>query len=114
MTGDKGNITARIWCGPDDPSQGIKSQYYRILNSIPPNENVYLKASNISNKLAQTLSAVSLDLLEIAAYIYCTDQSKTRGGSTFPLNGKNWYRQFELSMPVRCPEIWSGPIVSGE
>lgn len=112
MVADNKDLTARIWCGLDDPPQDKKSRYSRRLNSIPPKENVYLKVSNISNKLVQNLSAVALDLLEIATYIYCADQSKTRGGNTFPLDGRNWYRKFELSIPVRCPEIWNNPQVS--
>ena len=102
----------RVWCGPDDPPRGEKSLYTRRLNSIPPNVNVYLKAWNISERLVQNLNASSLDLLEIAAYIYSADQSVTRGGSTFPKNGRNWYRQFELSIPVRHPEIWNREQVS--
>jgi len=101
------DIAVRIWCGPDDPPHGQKSQYNRVLNSIPPNENVFLKAYNISVKMAKDISPMLLDLLEIASYIYCTDQSKTRGGNTFPKDGRKWYRQFELSIPVRCPEIWN-------
>ncbi len=54
----------------------------------------------------QHLPPLALDLLEIAAYVYCADQSKTRGGATFPRNGADWYRQFELSIPVRLPERW--------
>lgn len=106
MAARNDNSLVRIWCGPDDPPRGQKSQYARKLNSIPPNVNVYLKAWNISERLVQNLSAVSLDLLEIAAYVYSADQSMPRGGSTFPKNGQNWYRQFELSIPVRAPEIW--------
>lgn len=102
----------RIWCGPDDPPRGQKSLYARRLNSIPPHENVYLKAWNISDRLAANLSGISLDLLEIAAYIYSADQSKTRGGTTFPQDGRNWYRQFELSIPVRHPEIWTRSDIS--
>jgi hypothetical protein len=112
VAADNNDYVVRIWCGPDDPPRGEKSQYTRKLNSIPPNVNVYLKAWNISERLAQNLSAVSLDLLEIAAYIYSADQSVSRGGSTFPKDGRNWYRQFELSIPVRHPEIWNREQVS--
>ena len=112
MTADKDVYVVRIWCGPDDPPRGEKSLYTRRLNSLPPNVNVYLKAWNVSERLAQNLSAVSLDLLEIAAYIYSADQSVSRGGSTFPKDGRNWYRQFELSIPVRHPKIWNREQVS--
>lgn len=114
MAAEKDDNVTRIWCGPDDPPQGQKSRYVQRLNSLPPQENVYLKVSNISERLAQNLSALSLDLLEIAAYVYSADQSKTRGGSTFPSDGQNWYRQFELSIPVRHEEIWSDERVTAK
>lgn len=114
MEGNRGDRVVAVWCGPDQPPQGEKSRYARKLNSLPPNENVYLKAWNISDRLAANLSGISLDLLEIAAYVYSTDQSKARGGITFPQDGRNWYRQFELSIPVRHPEIWTNPAVSGK
>lgn len=103
---------ARTWRGPDDPPQGEKSRYTMKLNSFPPNENVYLKSRNISDQLVQNLSAVSLDLLEIAANIYSGDQSKTCGGSTIPQDGRNWHRQFELSISVRRSSIWNERRVS--
>ncbi len=107
MATDAADRVVRIWCGPDDPPRGHQSRYRQRLNTLPPGENVFLKARNISESLAQSLSAVSLDLLEIAAYIYSADQSKPRGGATFPQDGRNWYRQFELSVPVRHPELWA-------
>ncbi len=106
--------TARVWCGPDDPPRGEKSRYSLRLNSIPPHPNVFLKAQNISDKLVQRLPALALDLLEVAAYVYCADQSKTRGGKTFQRNGADWYRQFEMAIPVRQPDVWKKPGIVGK
>ena len=114
MAADSQDKLVRIWCGPDSPPKGHKSRYWRTLNSTPPDKNVYLKATNISERLAAQMDALSLDLLEIAAYVYSADQSKTRGGNTFPLDGQNWYRRFELSIPVRHAEVWSRPDVCGK
>ena len=111
---DQRNIPTRVWCGPDCPPEGEEYSYPISLNSIPPDENVYLKAWNISKRLATSLSGISLDLLEIAAYVYSADQSKPRGGKTFPQDGKHWYRQFELSIPVRHPEVWNKQEVAGK
>ncbi len=112
MARDHEDIRTRIWCGPNDPPRGEKSQFSLFLNSIPPSHNVFLKASNISTRLAQELTDIALDLLEIAAYVYCADQSRPRGGNTFPMDGLNWYRQFELSIPVRRPGIWGDGKIS--
>lgn len=106
------NSSVRIWCGPDKPPNQDSFRYTSTLNTIPPNQNVYLKAQNISARLAHDIDSICLDLLEIASYVYAADQSKTRGGATFPNNGTNWYRQFELSIPVRNEEIWNKPEVS--
>ena len=111
---DQRNIPTRVWCGPDCPPEGEEYSYPISLNSIPPDENVYLKAWNISKRLATSLSGISLDLLEIEAYVYSADQSKPRGGKTFPQDGKHWYRQFELSIPVRHPEVWNKQEVAGK
>ncbi len=104
------NITS-VWCGPNDEAHHSKKTAPLYLNSIPPEENVFLKAENISNKLAQNIPPIAYDLLEIASYIYSVDQSKPRGGITFPKDGENWYRQFKLNIPVRCLDTWNKPSV---
>lgn len=102
----------RIWCGPETPPDGWESSLPDPLNSIPPHENVFLKAENISRRLAQNLPPLAFDLLEVAAYVYCADQSKSRSSPTFPNNGVDWYRDFELEIPVRCLDVWASPEVT--
>ena len=114
MPADRADSMKRVWCGPDDPPRGTEHQKGLRLSSIPPNQNVHLRADNISSRLVQNLPSIALDLLEVAAYIYSSDQSATRGGATLPNNGKGWYREYVLSIPVRCPEVWSQPGVSGK
>lgn len=98
-----------VWCGPKDKAYTPEIQASLYLNSIPSNNNVYLKAANISDKFAQNIPSIANDLLEVASYIYSVDQSKTRGGKTFPQDGRNWYRQFDLNIPVRCLAKWNRP-----
>ena len=73
MAADSQDKLVRIWCGPDSPPRGQRSRYWRTLNSTHPNENVFLKLTNISEPMYAQLSALALDLLEIAAYVYSAD-----------------------------------------
>lgn len=76
--------------------------------------NINLRISDITEKLTANLRDVELDLLDIAAYVYCADQATTRGGTTSIDYGLAWYRDFRFEVPVRCPEFWSSPEVSGD
>jgi hypothetical protein len=48
-----------------------------------------------------------LDMLEIGIYVYCADQSVSRGGDTWRGDGKNWIRHFTFNIPVRNPQLWN-------
>jgi 7-cyano-7-deazaguanine synthase in queuosine biosynthesis len=52
-----------------------------------------------------------LDLLEIASYVYSADQAFVRGGATLPGDGKDWRREFQFYVPVRCLDLWKTPDV---
>jgi hypothetical protein len=69
--------------------------------------NVNLTIADISRKMVANLNPVFIDLLEIAAYIYCADQATTRGGDTWKSCGARWRRHFQFHIPVREPGIWS-------
>lgn len=69
--------------------------------------NVHLKISDLTEKLTANLTDIELDLLEIAAYVYCADQSTCRGGKVRIDYGQAWYRHLRLEIPVRCPDFWS-------
>lgn len=72
--------------------------------------NVNLRISDISNAMATIVPDVLIDLLEIAAYVYSTDQAVSRGGARD--TGKLWRRTLRFHVPVRCPDIWSSDEVS--
>jgi hypothetical protein len=54
-----------------------------------------------------------IDLIEIAAYIYCADQATSRGGEVQAGMGSHWRRRFRFVIPVRQPDHWNSPKVLG-
>jgi 7-cyano-7-deazaguanine synthase in queuosine biosynthesis len=95
-----------IWCGPDDLPTQFGRRHTINLDSVLKSHNVHVKIANITDKLAQNLPPVILDLIEIASYVYAGDQCITRGGKTLPKNGKDWKREFHYHIPVRSPGTW--------
>lgn len=90
---------------PDDYGKTVR------LDTHPELGNIWLKFENISSKLVQDLPSVVKDLLEIASYIYCADQSVSRGGRVGRANGKDWHRDMTLDIAIRNPDIWSDTAV---
>ncbi len=79
---------------------------------VPPSlwgkhQNVTLKISDISRKMAANIPPVLVDLLEIATYVYCADQATTRGAGNAKNYGAKWRRRFRFHIPVRKPDLWS-------
>lgn len=62
--------------------------------------NVYLKPEAIAQALGTPLDPVSLDLCEIAAYVYMGDKAVSRG------RYEQWTRNLSFVVPVRDPERW--------
>lgn len=62
--------------------------------------NIILDAQALSGGLGKQLDAVSLDLCEIAAYIYMGDKAVARG------RYEKWTRNLSYLIPVRNPELW--------
>ena len=69
---------------------------------------VKLRITDISSAMVSNIPDLLIDLLEIAAYVYCGDQRASRGGEKLTEAGSNWRRGMRFVIPVRCPEIWSG------
>ena len=57
------------------------------------------------------LSPRILDLLELAAYVFCADRSVKRG-SKQAVEYQSWSRSFQFHMRVRDYEFWSQPRIS--
>jgi hypothetical protein len=72
-------------------------------------KNITLKIKDISSRFIANIEDVFVDLLEIASYVYCADQTVTRGGKTDPNMGENWRRHLRFYIPVRRLDIWEDP-----
>jgi 7-cyano-7-deazaguanine synthase in queuosine biosynthesis len=82
------------------------------LNLTQPGQNIVLRITDIVRTLVTNLPDVLIDLLELAAYVYCADGMVPRGGTTMAQMGRHWRRKFRFVMPVRLPELWSSAAVS--
>lgn len=88
------------------------TQYPSKTGTIPlllwgEHKNIALKLSDLTKKMVSNLPDLYADLLEIATYIYCADQTTTRGGSGAINVGANWRRNMRFIVPVRKPDFWS-------
>jgi 7-cyano-7-deazaguanine synthase in queuosine biosynthesis len=76
------------------------------------NRNVNLRISDISRSLVNIIPDLLLDVLEVAAYVYCSDQRASRGSDKLSEAGESWRRAMRFFIPVRCPEVWTSPTVT--
>jgi hypothetical protein len=70
-------------------------------------KNITLTLEDISKRLVQSVPDLLIDLIEIAAYVYCADQAISRGGERLSGMGASWRREFRFVIPVRDPDHWS-------
>jgi hypothetical protein len=96
-----------FWCGPDAPPP--RHPYGKVihLNSLSPGKNVRVQSERIAARLAQNPTPEVLDVIEVASYVYCADQARTRGGKAWPNNGQGWNRTQVFNIAVRNPERWN-------
>lgn len=73
--------------------------------------NVNLRIEDISRSMVSNVPDLLLDLLEVAAYVYCADQQASRGSDKLTDLGSNWRRQMRLTIPVRNPGLWASHAV---
>ena len=69
--------------------------------------NIEIKMSDITERMGANLLDLYADLLEIATYVYCADQTTPRGGSGSRYLGEGWRRNMNFIIPVRKPGFWS-------
>jgi len=69
-------------------------------------QNVRLRIDNITRRMLGNVPDLLLDLLEIAAYVYCADQRASRGSDELTNYGDHWRRDLHFSIPVRCLDVW--------
>src|SRR5712692_8694646 len=63
--------------------------------------NVFLGAEALSRDLGRRLDPLSLELCEIAAYVYLGDKAVSRG------RYEKWTRNLSFLVPVRNPDRWN-------
>jgi hypothetical protein len=69
-------------------------------------KNVDLRIDCITRSMLANVPELLIDLLEIAAYIYCADQRLSRGTDRLANFGESWRRNLHFTIPVREPELW--------
>ena len=74
-------------------------------------QNIKLKLEDIGKRLVKNVPDLLVDLVEIAAYVYCADQATSRGGGAQAGMGSDWRRSFRFVIPVREPDHWTNPKV---
>lgn len=74
--------------------------------------NVNLRISDINRAMLSNIPEVLLDLLEVAAYIYCADQRSRRGSEKLTGHGRDWRRVMTFTIPVRRPDLWASEPVT--
>jgi len=72
-------------------------------------KNVNLRIDYISRTMLGNVPDLLIDLLEVAAYVYCADQRLVRGSDKLTNFGENWRRSLCFSIPVRQLELWQHP-----
>lgn len=75
-------------------------------------QNVNLKIADINRAMVSNIPEVLLDLLEVAAYVYCADQRASRGSEKLSGHGRDWRRVMNFTIPVRRPELWASAAVT--
>ena len=68
-------------------------------------KNINLRIEDLNEKLWRDIPPQFQDFLELAAYVYCCDQTTVRGQYKVESFGGNWKRRFHLHVPVRVPEL---------
>ncbi|WP_135507208.1 7-cyano-7-deazaguanine synthase [Roseovarius aestuariivivens] len=67
---------------------------------------IKLCIEQLNRQLVAALPDRALDLLEIAALVYCADSAVSRGGPADQQMGAKWHRRFLVDMPVRDLFFW--------
>lgn len=68
--------------------------------------DVDLQIGAIAEALTAPVPLTLVDLIDIAAYVYCADQAVTRGGPGVENVGSEWRRRLHFVIPVRMLDLW--------
>ncbi len=81
------------------------------LDVAGPDQNVNLRLTDATRALVSALPDLLIDLLELAAYVYCADQRASRGTEKLSMAGAAWRRKLHFVVPVRRRDIWESAAV---
>lgn len=96
-----------IECGVAAPSHADAI----AMNVHGPGKNVNLRVDYITRTMVGNVPDLLIDLLEVAAYVYCADQRLKRGSLQLTNFGESWRRSLRFSIPVRLPEVWQQDLI---
>jgi len=104
--------TIKVFCGELCKSNKCDASeinlLYRDFNGISANITAdFEKFLNNPEKLPFRI----IDLLQIAAYVFCADRMAHRGSRSSVYNDA-WARSFEFNIPVKDYEFWKNPQIS--
>lgn len=102
-------VEHRVRCAPPARTPDSKERLHFDIDGKP--KAVTLRIEGLTQPLVSNLPDWSLDLLEIAALVYGIDSAVSRGGPTLQQMGRDWYRRFDVEVPVRCLGLWAQPTV---
>lgn len=97
-----------VACGGSDHRRPIGANALYLDCRAPPGSpaRVNVEIDDLSRPLADNIPDILVDLLEIAAYVYCADQFTSRGTAKLNEMGSEWRRAFHFWIPVRKPAFW--------
>ncbi|OPY59461.1 MAG: 7-cyano-7-deazaguanine synthase [Pelotomaculum sp. PtaU1.Bin065] len=102
-----------VFCGelsvaPENKEEkSLKLSYFDLENF---DANINIGFNKFINDI-ESLPPRIIDLLEIAAYVFCADRAVDRGERN-SINNNSWARSFQFYIPVRDNLFWSNPKVS--
>lgn len=98
-------------CGGANASDQTSADRVFRMDVAGPDRNVNLRLTDANRALVGALPDLLIDLLELAAYVYCADQRASRGTEKLSMAGAAWRRKLHFVVPVRCRDIWESAAV---
>ena len=92
--------TFNFICGDADIPQDFEDEEITRLDVQGKDKNVNLNIDDISKTMRGRIQDVLLDVVEVAAYVYCADQRTKRGTEGLGHMGRQWRRRMNFVIPV--------------
>lgn len=94
--------------GAEQSNTSINDSFDKTIriSQLGKKANLMLAIEHIAFKILSTIDPVSLDLIELASFIYTADTSVKRGTSE-DIFADKWVRNFTFVIPCRNPHFWN-------